>query len=245
MNLRNLAAACLLLASAAQPQEARAAAPARAEQVALARRFVETPNDRLPPEEVEEFLALDPASLPASLRRPVRAKRLALRTLMRLSQSGDIACPRRALEDAGDPAVVKLAGFSEVRGAEMGFLRGRTGLDEKELVCRSSLLVLAGKSGRRYFLYPADPLWRHIAARRAQPAEDSKAPAAAGPAEEPPDIWNKGGEGEGEPATIGLGCGCSGTTPWLNERSRRCYREERNCRSPWGGDPSEPCRLCP
>jgi hypothetical protein len=136
--------------------------------------------------------------------------------------------------------VVKLAGFGGVWGSEVRYLRKRTGLDEKELICRSSLLVLPGKSDRRYFLYQTDPLWKHVDALRAQQAENAKAPT-----EEPPDMWNRKGEGEGEPATLGLGCGCSGKTPWLNERSRRCYREERNCRSPWGGEASEPCRQCP
>ncbi|MBI2362947.1 MAG: hypothetical protein HYV15_06155, partial [Elusimicrobia bacterium] len=200
MNLRILAGACLLAAGGTGAQAERGAAPARPEQVALARRFVETPTDRLPPEEVEAFLALDPASLPPSLRRSARAKRLELRTLMRLSQSGDTACPRRAPEDAGDPAVLKLAGFSELRRAEVGFLRGRTGLDEEGLACRSSLLVLPGKGGRRYYLYPADPLWALIAGRRVQAGKGSNPPVAASPPQEPSAIQNQDGEGEGEPA---------------------------------------------
>lgn len=248
MKLRILAAAAFLLADGVLARDGRAAASAGPEEVALAQRFVETPIASLPPEEVEAFLALDPATLPPPLRRPARAKRLALRALMRLTKSEEAACPRPGLEDGGDLAVVKLAGFAEVLRGEVGFLRKRTGLDEKELVCRSSLLILTGKSGRRYFVYPTDRLWTLVAGRRAEAAEaadDSNNPPAAATPEWRPDGYTTGGEGEGVRATVGMGCGCSGTTPWRNDRNGGCYRLERNCRSPWGGDPTEPCRLCP
>ncbi len=134
----------------------------------MVKAFLQIPTESLPPEHIPRFLAVDPAALPAKLRRPFRAKRLELHALKRIADGRKKGAARAPAPDcaidqeaaSGAPGILAMAGFVEISEDEERHLMQRTRCSERELMCEFTLQIAAGKkgSGRRLFLQPKDPL---------------------------------------------------------------------------------------
>ena len=153
----------------------------KSHEVKMVEYFVKTPVQELPPANVEEFLAIDPATLPVKLRAPFAARRLELLTLKQLNAGKkrgtirtpekDCAIPDEAKSDKA-PAL-KMAGFEEIQPDEEQHVLTTTQCTERDLMCEFSLQIVLQRDpktntvkGRRYFLYPTDPLMALVASYR-------------------------------------------------------------------------------
>ncbi len=141
--------------------------------LAMVQAFLKVPTQNLPAEHVEQFLAVDPDSLPKKLRTPFRAKRLELYTFKQMAdgkRKGDVRMPEK---ECGIPAdaksnsakILMLAGYAEISEAEEKFVTDETHCSERALMCEFSLQIVVEKVGRkgaayrRLFLHTKDPLF--------------------------------------------------------------------------------------
>jgi hypothetical protein len=174
--MRALAAltALFLLVSAAEAAE-------KSHEVKMVEFFVKTPVQELPAENIDEFLAIDPAKLPAKLRTPFAARKLELQTLKQLNfgkKKGTIRTPEKncSIPDeakSDQPAALKMAGFEELTEDEEGHVLTTTECTERDLMCEFSMQIVLERDAktkrvkrRRYYLYPTDPLMAIVASYR-------------------------------------------------------------------------------
>ena len=145
--------------------------------------FVNTPINELPPENVEEFMAVDPAKLPEKLRPKFEGRKLELQTLRQLAtnkKKGTIRTPEKdcAVPDEAksqDPKALKMGGFEEITDGEEHCVMEKTQCTERDMLCEFSLQIIVQRHpkthkvvGRRLFLYPTDPLMALVASCRSK-----------------------------------------------------------------------------
>jgi len=151
-------------------------APARADDddPQFVEAFLKVEISRLPPEQIDRFVALDPAALPAKLREPFKARRLELRSLRDVAagkkkgmwRMPDAKCEVPHDSDAGELTVVQRAGYVEITEEEKEWVSEKTKCTERDMLCEFTLKELDfktkdKKTKRRYFLYcraSCDPL---------------------------------------------------------------------------------------
>ncbi|MCX5795016.1 MAG: hypothetical protein NTY77_05950 [Elusimicrobia bacterium] len=137
----------------------------------MVKAFVKMPTSELPADSIPRFLAVDPAELPAKLRKSFLAKRVELYTLKQLADGkkrggvrmpeADCAVPKEGQSDSAE--ILLLAGYEEINDLEEDYVLQVTKCTEHDLMCEFSLQVLAqpkGKKGgprRRLFLHQNDP----------------------------------------------------------------------------------------
>ncbi|MDE2237189.1 MAG: hypothetical protein KGK30_04820 [Elusimicrobia bacterium] len=176
--------ACLLIVlflGPAPPALAAKAKPkASRQEIKFVESFLRTPIAKLPTNRIDDFMSVDPQTLPARLRRPYAARRLELQTCKQLAEgkkkgpilmsSKDCAIPKEAKSDSA--RILKMAGFEEIQEDEEQYLIHRTSCSERDMMCDYSLqiIITRDKQGRparrRYFLYPNDPLMALVAEYR-------------------------------------------------------------------------------
>lgn len=152
--------------------------PADTETVKLVEEWTAAPVAELPPEEIDDFLKIDPESLPASLRPRYQGRALELRTLRHLAAGRRKGAVRIPEEDCAAPKEakgeniqqLKLAGYQEIMEAEAQYLLKNTKCTERQLQCEFSVTFLQEKdegvgprrrvaaARRRSFIHPRDPL---------------------------------------------------------------------------------------
>ena len=178
-------AGALLLAAVFSAAES---VKADTETLRLVELFVSAPTSDLPPEKVPDFLAVDPQTLPAKLRTPWLAKREELLALKKISDGTrkppirriDVPPPAARdclpLEGPAADAVLRSAGYSDVKEEEVQFIMEQTKCSECELMVEFTLeKALKPMQGKKreptaktfYFLHPKDPLWTLVGAYRA------------------------------------------------------------------------------
>lgn len=132
---------------------------------------IDMPVERLAPEAVEGFMAIDPLSLPRRLRGKFKAKILEFNVLKHLAKKkkkGYIRRPTLECEPgegskSTDIRALKMAGFLEIKEEEEAYIMKRTECTELDLMCEFSLQIgleklKNGKIRRRLFLHERDPL---------------------------------------------------------------------------------------
>ena len=150
--------------------------------------FLKVEISRLPPEQIDRFVAIDPAALPAKLREPFKARRLELRALRDVAagkQKGmwkmsEPECEVPHDSDAGELSVLKKAGYVEITEEEKDWVSEKTKCSERDMLCQFTLkeldFVLKKKRTRRYFLYcraSCDPLMVLVGVHRSK-VDDSQ-----------------------------------------------------------------------
>ena len=180
----------LALALLAFPASAakKAQLPPTAQQL-LVELFLTTPTADLPPERVEEFLAVDPAGLPSEMREGCLAKKEELRAFKKISDGRrkppvrrvDLPSPSekdcQALEGERGGGIMRMAGFASLEETEVQFITEQTQCTECEMMVEFTLqkvVVKPSKKARKkgetpkvyYFLHPKDPLWNLVAVYR-------------------------------------------------------------------------------
>jgi hypothetical protein len=168
--------ALLCLVSAAEAAE-------KSHEQKLVEYFVNTPVSELPPENVNEFMAVDPQKLPAKLRPKFEARKLELNTMKQLAagkKRGSIRTPEKNCDvpdeaKSDQPAALKMAGFEEIQDDEEEWILKQTQCTERDLLCEFSLQIVVERDPktkkvkrRRYYLYPTDPLMAIVASYRSQ-----------------------------------------------------------------------------
>jgi hypothetical protein len=181
--LRMITALCIALALTAGAADPQARPKADPEEIKLVDYFVSSDLSELPPEYVEDFMAVDPEGLPPQLRLRYRARRLELQTLKQLTQGGKKGMIRTPKADcsipdeakSGDASTLRQASFSEISETEERFLIDKTQCSERDLMCEFSLQVVVEREPKtrkvkrtRYFLYTSDPLNALVAAFRSK-----------------------------------------------------------------------------
>jgi hypothetical protein len=170
----------LFLSSAMSPALSAAAGKADAETVKKVESFLKRPTAELPPDRIDEFVAIDPESLPKKLQVPFKAKRLELFTLKQMAEGkkkGLIRTPDEHCEvpreaKSGDARVLLMAGYEEITGEEVGCITERTKCTEMDMLCEFSLQILVERVGKkkerssRFFLHEKDPLMAVVAGCR-------------------------------------------------------------------------------
>jgi hypothetical protein len=144
--------------------------------------FIKAPVSELPPDHIEEFLAVDPDTLPKKLREPYKGKRLELYTLKQLSAGKkkgffrmpeqDCAIPKDA--KSNDIKALKFAGYEEIPEDEKDCVEKITHCNEHQLMCEFTLQIVIETVGkkkkervRHIFLHQNDPLMAVVAQCRA------------------------------------------------------------------------------
>jgi hypothetical protein len=173
--------ALLFLVSATKVAETQAAEKTHEQK--LVEYFVNTPINELPPENVDEFMAVDAQKLPAKLRPKFEARKLELQTLKQLAankKKGTIRTPEKncAVPDeakSNDPKSLGIAGFEEITDSEEHCVMEKTQCTERDMLCEFSLQIVVQRHpkthkvvGRRLFLYPTDPLMALVGACRSK-----------------------------------------------------------------------------
>ncbi len=168
-------AAQLSLRAAESPKKATA------DQVKIVEFFIKTPVSQLPPDRVDDFMAVDVQTLPVKLREPYKARQLELYTLKHLAannKKGLIRMPEKscAIPDeakSDKSGIMRAAGFMEIKEDEEQMLLEKTQCTERDLMCESSLQIVVERvpktnkvKRRRYFLYTTDPLTALVAGYR-------------------------------------------------------------------------------
>jgi hypothetical protein len=153
--------------------------------VKLVESFVKTETGDLPPEQIPEFMAVDPKTLPSRLRTQFQARRAELMSLKKLSDQRKRPAFRR-LGKEGDKAQCEVEegtqqyvdslrgmGFEQISKSEEDFLMEKTKCSECELQEESSLLMVLVPAKKkeepptRYlFLSTSDPLFVLVAMYR-------------------------------------------------------------------------------
>jgi hypothetical protein len=144
--------------------------------------FLKTPTSQLPPISVEDFLRVDPETLPQKLRMPYKSKRLELKTLLHISEGkkrGFVRIPERECSPPPgskevDIKVLLAGGFwSEINENEEEYIMKKTNCTERDMMCEFTLQITLEKDSRtkkekrRYFLYERDPLMVFVGEYRA------------------------------------------------------------------------------
>ena len=170
--------ALLLLLLASSP--VLAGGKASPETVKEVEAFLKAPTSELPPDKIDDFLAIDPDSLPAKLRTPFRAKRVELYTLKQLAEGkkkgtirtpdADCSIPKDA--KSGEAKILLMAGYSEITGDELDCVKSRTKCTERDLMCEFSLQEVVERVGKkkeikyRFFFHERDPMMAVVAGCR-------------------------------------------------------------------------------
>ena len=174
--------ALVLLGFLAARGQARAEpVPADAETVKFVQYFVKTPVQELQADWIDNFLAIDPGTLPKKLRRSYEARKLELYTLKQVSDSkkkgllvktgDDCSIPKDA--KSADVALLRMAGYQEIFEDEEKFVIEKTQCSQKQQMCEFTLQVVLEKQPgtklvrKRYFLHGRDPLMALVAEHRA------------------------------------------------------------------------------
>lgn len=190
MNRGALAAALLALllpvsASAKKAKPAEEAFTASSTTVRMVEYFIKTETGDLPPENIPEFVAIDPKTLPSRLRPGFQSRRAELMSLKRLSDQRKRPAFRRLgkegekaqcdIEEGSEQYVKSLRdmGFEQISKGEEDFLMEKTKCSECELQEESSMimvLVPSAKKGepptRYMFMNSSDPLFALVAVYR-------------------------------------------------------------------------------
>lgn len=175
-----LPAALLLFLLVLSGSASAAEAKADPETVKMVEAFVKAPTTDLPPEDIPDFLAVDPETLPKRLKESFAAKKLELYTLKQLAggqKKGTVRTPDKECAvpkeaKSAKPGTLRMAGYTEITEMDEQCLIQRTQCSERELMCEFSLQILLEKGDpkepprRRYFLYPKDPIMSVVAACR-------------------------------------------------------------------------------
>jgi hypothetical protein len=165
-----------------------AAAPARAmeaskDTVDMVQAFLKLPIDQLPVEHIDEFIAVDPESLPKKLRTPFKARRLELYTLKQLHKrkkygtiiASDEACAVPHEAKSGEVGLLRMVGYQEIDEEEKQWLEDKTKCTERDMLCEFTLQIVdetvKKKRVRHYYLYckgaACDALFVLVGTRRA------------------------------------------------------------------------------
>ncbi|MFA5140139.1 MAG: hypothetical protein WC728_12985 [Elusimicrobiota bacterium] len=153
--------------------------------VKLVERFVKTEIGDLPPEQIPEFVSIDPKTLPSKLRPQFQARRAELMSLKRLSDQRMRPAFRRLgkegekvqceVEEGSQQYVDSLRsmGFEQISKSEEDFLMEKTKCSECELQEESSMIIVLvpGKKKdepptRYLFMSSSDPLFALVAVYR-------------------------------------------------------------------------------
>lgn len=171
----------LLAALAASSHADSQAKTADPKTVKFVESFVKAAIEDIPPERVEDFMKVDPETLPAKLRDRYNARKFELNALKQLAESkkkGTLRWPEKDCEipseaKSDQAGMLKMAGFEEIKEEEENHLLQKTQCTERDLMCEFSLQITLVRDpktqkikGRRYFLYTTDPLFALVAAYR-------------------------------------------------------------------------------
>ena len=146
--------------------------------------FLKAATGDLPPDHIEEFLSVDPATLPAKLQVPFSAKKAELTALKKISDGKKKPPLRRLGNDAQakctDPLESKAAAilhsmhFEEVTEPEQDYLMHETNCQLCEMQEEFSLTLVkreakkkGDRPGLRFFYSDGDPIMTLIANYRA------------------------------------------------------------------------------
>lgn len=143
--------------------------------------FLKIPVADLQADEIEDYLTIDPKTLPKRLQKPYEARKFELFTLRHLAMSKTHGLIRTPDKDCAiptevkstDPIMIKRAGYVEIGEDEEQYLMDKTKCSERELMCETTLQIVIikdAKTGKakkaRYFIYPNDPIMPLIAGYR-------------------------------------------------------------------------------
>ncbi|MBI3551091.1 MAG: hypothetical protein HY077_01120 [Elusimicrobia bacterium] len=167
----------LILALALLPGPAGAAEAAK-DTIQMVEYFLKTPIADLPAGSVEQFLAVDPESLPKKLRERYKGRRLELYTLKRVAQGkkkGTLRTPEPdcdAPKDAksGEIGVLKAAGYEELFETDLVCIERESKCTPHDLMCEFTLQIFVEKKGKkkisRFFMYKSDVMMGIVAVCR-------------------------------------------------------------------------------
>ena len=147
--------------------------------------FLKTPVSQLPPDlpssYVDRFMAVDPETLPAKLRKRVAAKKLEFHTLAHLATGNkkgliripDDNCAIPVDSKSDDAKTLIMAGYQEIEELEKDIIQEKSKCTERDMMCEFSLQIVVERDPktqkvkrRRFFLYDTDPLFAFIAEYR-------------------------------------------------------------------------------
>lgn len=173
-----LAAALVLFSGMASAADGKSATEKSAGQtnLQLVEYFLTVPVADANPTLVEPFLAVDPASLPKTLRRKTEARQIEIRTLIKLHETKKKGSLIPTSEECtGKEMVLPLDradfyasfGYEEVAEDELQYVMHKTQCTELDLGCRFSLKIFfKRKKPRRLMFYAADPIMALVAEYR-------------------------------------------------------------------------------
>ena len=162
------------------------AAEATQDTVEMVEAFVKLPIDQLPSDHIDDFVAVDPESLPKRLRRGFKARKLELYTLKQMARrkkygnlvSGDDGCAAPHEGKSGEIGILMSVGYQEITEDEKLWLEQKTRCTEQNMLCEFTLQIVdekgtkKKKAERRYFLYckgaACDALMVLVGAHRAR-----------------------------------------------------------------------------
>ncbi len=161
-------------------------APAAKDTVDMVEAFVKLPIDQMPADHIDEFVAVDPESLPKKLQKGFKARRLELYTLKQLFKrkkegtiiSSDDSCAVPHEAKSGEIGLLTMVGYVEIFEDEKRWLEDKTKCTERDMMCNFTLQivddVVKKKKVRKYFLYckgaACDALMVLVGAHRSQVA---------------------------------------------------------------------------
>jgi len=166
----------LMAADEAKP----APSPADADTVKMVEFFIKAPVSDLPADHIQDFMAVDPDTLPKKLVEPFKGKRLELYTLKQEAagkKRGVYRMPEKDCEitkdaKSDDLAALKFAGYQEITDDEEKCVEEHTKCNEHDMLCEFSLqiavetIVLKNKKKtriRHLFLHQNDVLMGVVA----------------------------------------------------------------------------------
>lgn len=151
------------------------------DQIKMVEFFVKAPASDLPAGHIDEFLAIEPDSLPKKLQQPFKAKRLELYTLKQLSAGkkkgvfrmpqADCDIPRDA--KSNDLKALGMAGYAEITDDEENCVVKISHCTERDMMCEFTLQIVIETVGkkkqrvRHLLLHQNDPLQAIVAECRA------------------------------------------------------------------------------
>jgi hypothetical protein len=129
--------------------DAKAPAPADADTVKMVEFFIKAPVSDLPADHIQDFMDVNPDSLPKKLVEPFKGKRLELYTLKQEAagkKRGVYRMPEKDCEitkdaKSDDLAALKIAGYQEITDDEEKCVEEHTKCTEHDMLCEFSLQI--------------------------------------------------------------------------------------------------------
>ena len=140
--------------------------------------FLKAPVSDLPAGHIDEFLNIDPETLPKKLRERFKGKRLELYTLRRLSASkkkGTYRTPEPDCEapkegKSNDVGALKMAGYVELFEEDLICIEKETHCTPHDLMCEFTLQIFVEVKGKkklsRFFMHENDVMMGVVAGCR-------------------------------------------------------------------------------